>query len=456
MNKLRVFEAFKGYGSQSIALDNIGVNHEVVATSEIDSDAIIAYGAIRYDLDIPIDKSDDEIKQWLMDRNIGYDFKKQKSSIPKMKKDKLHKLYNAAIQSNELGDISLINPNDIPDHDLLTYSFPCTDISICGKKEGLEEGSGTRSSLLHECKKVIKTKKPKYLMLENVKNLVGEFKADFDGWVEWLDGQGYNTYWKVLDALDYGIPQHRERVFAISIKKDIDNQDFKFIEYTKVKLTLDDILLNNVGSEFDLSDYMLEQLSEHIDKLSLDKEHKHIFDISQFRRENRIRVYSKYAPTLTARDWKEPRLVFQYCLDDVLEPDAETPIVHNIYGGFNETEPRVFENYSPTIRTASGGGHIPSVYIKEDFYKNRDERIYEDYSPTIRASRTGLKVVNGRNTRKLTPLECFRFMGVRDEHYYKIANTGISNTQLYKLAGNSIVVNVLESIFEELLKSYID
>ena len=125
MNKLRVFESFCGYGSQSIALENIGVLHEVVAISDIDADVLISYGAIRGDLSKSISLTDDEIKKWLMDRNIGWDFQKQKSSIPRMKKDKLYKLYNACIEHNCLGDISIIDPNSIPDHDLFTYSFPC-------------------------------------------------------------------------------------------------------------------------------------------------------------------------------------------------------------------------------------------------------------------------------------------------------------------------------------------
>lgn len=150
--KLRVFEAFSGIGTQRMALRNLGIPHEVVAIAEIDKFAIKSYEAIH-----------------------GH-------------------TYN-------LGDISEVDVDDIPDHDLFTYSFPCQDISLAGKQGGLEEGSGTRSSLLWECRRVIEAKKPTYLMLENVKNLVGKkHKPNFEKWLEWLEEQGYTNYWEVLDG----------------------------------------------------------------------------------------------------------------------------------------------------------------------------------------------------------------------------------------------------------------
>ena len=155
-SKLRVFEAFAGYGSQSMALRNIGVEHEVVAISEVDCDVLIAYASVRGDVNIEPNVDVDTMRKELMDRNIGWDFKKSKSSIPRMNKEKLKKVYNAYKISNNLGDISLIDVNDIPEHDLFTYSFPCQDLSIAGKQLGLEEG--TRSGLLYECEKVIETK----------------------------------------------------------------------------------------------------------------------------------------------------------------------------------------------------------------------------------------------------------------------------------------------------------
>ena len=149
---IKVFEAFAGIGTQRMALRNLGIEHEVVAIAEIDKYAIKSYEAIHGEV-------------------------------------------------NNLGDISKIKTEDIPDHDLFTYSFPCQDISLAGKGLGLDAGSGTRSGLLWECQKIIAGKKPKYLLLENVKNLVGKkHKHNFDLWLDWLKELGYTNYWKVLDG----------------------------------------------------------------------------------------------------------------------------------------------------------------------------------------------------------------------------------------------------------------
>ena len=143
---------------------------------------------------------------------------------------------------NNLGDISKIEIEDVPDCDLLTYSSPCQDISIAGKMAGIEKGSETRSSLLWECERIIRAKKPKYLVMENVKNLVNYTYIDsFNIWLQKLVDLGYNNYWQVLNAVDYGAPQSRERVFCVSILKEYDT-GFIFPEKQKRKIILKDIL----------------------------------------------------------------------------------------------------------------------------------------------------------------------------------------------------------------------
>ena len=197
---IRVFEAFAGVGSQRMALRNLGIDHEVVAIAEIDKFAIKSYEAIHG-------------------------------------------------ETNNLGDISQIETTDIPDHDLFTYSFPCQDISVAGKGLGLDEGSDTRSGLLWECQKVIYGKRPKYLLLENVKNLVGKkHKHNFDKWLEWLEKQGYTNYYKILNAKDYGIPQNRERVFVVSILG--HHEPYEFPESIELELRLKDVLEDEVDEKF--------------------------------------------------------------------------------------------------------------------------------------------------------------------------------------------------------------
>lgn len=173
---LTVNELFAGIGAFRKALIRLGIPHEVVGISEIDKYAIKSYNAI----------------------------------------------YG---ETRNYGDISKVERLDYAD--LWTYGFPCQDISLAGQLKGIVKGE-TRSGLLYEVQRLLAQAQsddalPKYLIMENVKNLVGKkFRSDFEGWLGWLDELGYNNYWKVLNAVDYGIPQNRERVFCISIRKDID------------------------------------------------------------------------------------------------------------------------------------------------------------------------------------------------------------------------------------------
>ena len=314
---LRVFEAFAGYGSQSIALRNLGIEYEVVAISEIDKYAIKAYEAIHG-------------------------------------------------PTNNLGDICKIDPSDIPDHDLFTYSFPCQDLSVAGKQAGL--GKGTRSGLLYECEKVIEAKKPKYLLLENVKNLVGKkFKPQFDEWLDYLKSLGYTNYWQVLNAKNYGVPQNRERVFIVSILG--DHKPYEFPKPIPLDKCIADILEDKVGEKY--------YLSKEVGYIEID------------------------LPCIAASRGRNP--------DNPSDRTAGAP-----------TEQRLEFNTKGTSNT------ITTVQ-KDNYVVETTYRI-----------------------RKLTPRECFRLMGMRDDDIDKIQAASISNTQQYKMAGNSIVVNVLEEIFKNL------
>lgn len=174
--KIRLTTLFSGYDSQALSMERLkrdfpGFDYELVAWCEIDKAAIKAHNAL--------------FPQW---------------------------------SNRNLGDICKVNPNDVPDCDCLTYSFPCQDISNAGKQRGFEQGSGSRSSLLWECEKIIKTKRPQYLVMENVKALVQrKFMPEFQRWIDTLAELGYSNYWKVLNAKDYCTAQNRERVFMVSI-----------------------------------------------------------------------------------------------------------------------------------------------------------------------------------------------------------------------------------------------
>lgn len=253
---LKVFEAFAGYGSQRMALRNIGVDFEVVGISEIEGDVLQSYAAIhseflnkRKDIDKYVPEDKEEMISYLEGINVPLDYKTFENKARKLKLPKLKDMYLANKLIKNYGDIQKINPDTLPDFDLFTYSFPCQDISVAGYQHGLNVDSGTRSSLLWECCKIIETKKPKYLMMENVKNLVGSnHKANFIKFLDYLESIGYKNSWAVLNARDYGIPQNRERVFCIS--EFGGEKEFTFPEPTELKFKLYDILEENVDERY--------------------------------------------------------------------------------------------------------------------------------------------------------------------------------------------------------------
>jgi DNA (cytosine-5)-methyltransferase 1 len=220
--KIKVFEAFAGYGSQHVALKRLREDYpqfqfEVVGISEIDKNALKAYASLHGD-------------------------------IP------------------NFGDISKINwGGQIPDFDLFTYSFPCQSVSNAGLQHGFAEGSGTRSSLLWECKRAIVAKRPKFLLMENVKALVQKkFMPDFKKWQDWLSSQGYVNFWQVLNAKNYGVPQNRERVFMISIRNDGDNPVYNFPQPFELAKRLKDILETNVDEKYYLKQEQVDRIVDRV------------------------------------------------------------------------------------------------------------------------------------------------------------------------------------------------
>ncbi len=253
---LRVFEAFAGYGSQRMALKNCNIPHEVVGISEVEGDVILSYAAIHEEL-LDIRKNElytppQEMQDYLECINVPLNYKTFENMAKKLKGEKLRDMYLANVLSKNYGDICKIEPAELPDFDFFTYSFPCQDISIAGYQNGLTKNSGTRSSLLWECCKIIEQKRPKYMMMENVKNLISKNHiANFETYLKYLEGLGYRNFWKVLNSRDFGIPQNRERVFCISILD--ENLSYEFPEPVKLSLFMNDLLEENVSENFYLT-----------------------------------------------------------------------------------------------------------------------------------------------------------------------------------------------------------
>ena len=480
-----------------MALRNIGLNYEIVGTSDWDINATLSYNEIHSKSKIDFAEGVDieDIEQYLLSISVSSDGKKPltEKQIERYSDEKKRTIYNAFKNVNNLGSIVGLNPEDVPDCDLFTYSFPCQAISLAGKQDGLEKGSGTSSSLLWECQKIIEAKKPKYLMMENVKNLVGKkFKSFFDEWVTYLDEQGYNTYWKVMNAKDYGIPQNRERVFAISVLKDSDI-GYDFPKEFPLENRLKDLLETPVDEKFYISQEKVEKLLAKIEPQSdigvlggiytndspefnrgvmkdlsrTLKANKHDASIvvvenlseKKPRPHEGHNVYSEngISPSILARDYKEHKKVLQ--IGNIVDTgNWDNPQRGRIYSP---------DGVSPSLNTVGGGGLEPKILIKNATKQGyleavdgdgvdltypdsatRRGRVQKQIPHTI-TTQDSIGVYNNFRIRKLTPKECWRLMGFTDEDFFK-AESIHSNSTLYKQAGNSIVVNVLEGIFYNL------
>lgn len=221
--KLRVFEAFAGIGAQHSALKRLGINFEISGISDWFVDAIECYAAIHHEkdkVDVPEDKK--EILDYLKKMTFSNDSVRP-CNLERLSEDELRNLYRANKKCNNIGSILDIQPEDIPETDLLVYSFPCQDLSTGGHGKGMKKGSGTRSGLLWEVERLLKGLKkldrlPEYLLLENVRTIKADSNIeDLNQWLSFLESLGYqNDDCMFLNALDFGVPQDRERAFIVS------------------------------------------------------------------------------------------------------------------------------------------------------------------------------------------------------------------------------------------------
>lgn len=390
---ISILELFGGIGACTKALKNIGMNVDVVDYVEIDKYACKSYNAINGTNFEPQD-----IKEWDKDINI----------------------------------------------DLIMHGSPCQDFSMSGLQAGGDEGSGTRSSLMYESIRIISKLNPKYIVWENVKNLLSKkHKHNFDNYINKLDELGYNSYYQVLNAKDYGIPQNRERVYTISIRKDIDNGNFKFPEKEELKLRLKDILENKVEKKYYLNDKQLLAIKN-----------------STYMSAQRRIQEKNWCDTLCARDFKDPKCVriggifdtekSKHQAGSIYDKEGLAPTIDTMQGGYRQPMIEEHENtylVDNKIGIEVIGNYMPSGYDASRVVNSNG------LAPTVKENHGTVAATNvGSTVRKLIPLECWRLMGFDDEDFYKAQNAGISNSQLYKQAGNSIVVKVLEKIFLNLFK----
>lgn len=443
---IRLLSLFSGIGAFEKALDRIGAKYELVNYCEIDKYASMAYAAV-----------------------------------------------HGMSEALNLRDVQTIDCDKLKDRgvNLVTWGFPCQDISVAGKMRGFEHnGQKTRSGLFYDALKVIRELQPEVAIAENVKALTGKkFEAEFAAVRGGLAEAGYNNYYAVLNASDYGIPQHRERVFIVSIRKDIDRDKFAFPQKEPLRLRVKDLLEYEVEEKYYIN---TDRARELIRKLAEEGKLPERDKAGTLGAHETDRVWNEngITPSLKGTDHKNP---VKIVLKQVGEIGAYQ--TGRIYDG---------NGCCPTLNTAQGRQRQPKILdvmngekdgtsrtIKAQYYKTgpsslektKDrgstgvierfdtdckavgdlkvggERgiVYDAEKSMCTLSATQYKdphkVLNEYRIRKLTPKECWRLMGFDDDDFEKAKAAGISNTQLYKQAGNSIVVQVLERIFEKLIET---
>lgn len=386
---IKVLELFSGIGACSEALTNLGIEHEIVDAVEIDKYAIQSFNAIHGTSFEPQD-----ITKW--DKEI--------------------------------------------ECDLIMHGSPCQDFSIAGKQAGGDKDSGTRSSLMYETIRIVAKLKPKYVIWENVKNLLSKkHRHNFDAYIETMANLGYKSFYQVLNAKDYGIPQQRERVFTVSI---LDPEaTYVFPEAIPLEKRLKDLLEEEAPEKFYLTDEQTKKLREST------------FN-QQRAREN---APDAIVPTLCARDYKDPQCVRLGGLYDseqtkhqagsIYDPEGVCATLSTMQGGNQEPIVAIRTATKKGYDFASDGDGIDLAYPESN---TRRGRVGHGVSKTLPTS-DSQGVLDGTRIRKLTPKECWRLMGFSDASFKRAQSSGVSNSQLYKQAGNSIVVNVLEAILRRLL-----
>lgn len=406
----RVIETFSGIGSQAKALTRIGRPFEIVNTADWDINAILAYCLIhkgKIDVDKYAEVSDENVTEFLKGFSLSSDGKKPMNaeSFKRMPMHLKRRLYAAIKETNNLVSITDIKGEDIPENiDLFTYSFPCQDLSLCGcwhgNKSGIARDAHNRSGMLWEVERILLEMNeqgkelPRFLLMENVTNILSKpHKEDFGDWKSTLESLGYYNQIYRLNSKNFGIPQNRERAYMISVlcknNKDIINAVKKYFE-------------------------------EH----NLEKDEA-----------ERLKQRELMLKDILCLDYKG---VPQY----KKEADASKP---------NDTPSRmkIFEDNDMLYDGKKINEMIVNtVTTKQDRNPNSGLIMYKNYA-------------RGKTKwRYLTPRECFKLMGFDEADFDKVISDNpmvtksrslYSTEKLIKMAGNSIVVDVLEAIFRQIM-----
>lgn len=542
---IRLIELFAGYGSQHFALEYLGANFESWKICEWAIKSIQAYKDAHFSedaTDYSKGLTREQVEDYLFNKGISsnYNDPMTLAQIKRLGEDKARTIYNNIIATHNI--VSVVNCKaedlEIVGRDkytyLLTYSFPCQDLSKAGKGKGMEKGSGTRSGMLWEVERILDEcngNLPQVLVMENVPDVIGEKnKLEFAKWYQKLEDLGYANFYEILNSKDYGIPQNRERCFMISI---LGDYFYNFPSKVKLKKRLKDLLEDHVDEKYYLSEKMISFFKENSINNEL-RGNGFRFKPVNFDKANVSKTITTRAggrmddnfiimPEATKKGYAEAqegdgvyinrphqkRGVVQKGMIQTIKTSPDIGVVVNKESLFTETQAKMFtedgnvkryinsdvvdefkEGQCADISFPNGYNKGPRVHdecpainttttassfvvktknkrihkiIEDNDLSDKDPSFLDIYNQKVVPNEVGsLKagmdhqqgniIYNQLRIRKLTPKECFRLMGVKDEDFERIA-VNQSNVSLYHLAGDSIVTNVLMAIFGEMLNN---
>lgn len=504
-NPLRVIEFFGGYGSQSLALKYLGVKYEHWKLCEWAIPSIIAYASAHrnelewYGQNFCGDLTKEQIANQLFEYGVSADYNKPATleQLKRMPEEKLRLCFNSIQWANNLVDISRVKGQELNINDtenftyLLTYSFPCQDLSLAGKCKGMEKGSGTRSGLLWEVERILGEceHKPQILVMENVTQVHGAGNEEhFREWMLRLEEMGYQNYWKDMTAVDYGIPQTRNRTFMISI---YGNYNYSFPKKIPLKLRLKDLLESNVDEKYYLSNKMIDYISATGTKNFSNNDSKINREIARplTTEQNKRGGTTNYIGDNFPDDYDLSKIhgtqnraellllllskngeIEKHDLPNGCDSSLNNPKIRDISNKITTRYDAGIQNQQQIgmcvvenlkIKNATKKGYLEAtigdgidISSRMDSHRGTVQKNKAQTLTTMGGENVGVVIKENipnnefLRIRRLTPKECFRLMGLKDCDIELIMQYQTQATA-YHLAGDSIVVTCLMAIFSQ-------
>ena len=463
---IRLIELFAGYGSQALALKYLGANYESWKICEWAVKSIKAYKDLHCgddNTDYSAELSDRELIDYLTQKGISADYnapmtERQVRNLGEKRRREIYNNIQATknlvnIQQAHGSDFEIVEPEKYTY--IMTYSFPCQDLSVCGLGKGMDRGGKTRSGMLWEVERILdelaagQGALPQVLLMENVPPVIGAKNiANFSEWLHKLESLGYKCFYQILNSKNYGVPQNRDRCFMVSI---LGDYYYTFPAEKLLERRLKDILQKEVPEKYFLSlkgvEYVQKREGKFSNIIGEEGKDKLACALTANGNENLTGNFVRIDGEAWNRGGRFDRINEQN--RRIYDITGLAPTCHTCGGG--NTEPKIAE---PIICASRGRNpNNPSDRTAGTQTQQRLE-FGGDISNTLTTVQKDNLVAEPAKQyyriRKLTPLECFRLMGVRDEDYQKVAQNQ-SDSSLYHLAGDSIVVDVLMAIFGEML-----